>query len=58
MKVRNSQDIMGMTLAKPKNATSSRNSWPPFEACDHLSIFKIFGPGLFLSKVNAGTKME
>ena len=57
---------MGMTLAKMPNsgemelekATSSRQTWPTIEARGYLPIFKFFNPELFLSKENAGIKME
>ena len=64
--VRGSQDSMVMTLAKmPKigemkveKTTSSRLTCPPNKSWDHPPIFKIFDPELFLTRENAGTKME
>jgi hypothetical protein len=38
--------------------TSSRKTRSPYEAWGHSIIFKIFDLVLFLSKGNAGTKME
>jgi hypothetical protein len=62
--MRGYQDSMGMILAKMPNSeemeleeTTSR-TWPSSEARDHLPMFKIFNPEMFLSIGNAGTKME
>ena len=60
------QDSKDMALAKMPNSgeieleetTSGAQTWVPVEAGDHQPIFKIFKPELFLSKGNAGTKME
>ena len=43
---------------EPEETTFSRYSWPPVEAGVHPAIYKLFDPELFLSKGNAGTKME
>jgi hypothetical protein len=51
---------MGMTLAEMPNSgeIELEDTWSPVEAGGHPPIFKNFDPELFLSKGNAGTKME
>jgi hypothetical protein len=57
---------MWVTLAKmpnsgtmePEYITSSSQIGPPVEELGHQPTFKIIDPKLFLSKRNAGTKME
>ena len=43
---------------EPEESTSSIYTGSPLEGWGHLPIFKIFDSELFLSKRNAGTKVE
>jgi hypothetical protein len=60
------QDSIAIALAKilnsgemePEETTSSGQIWPTMERWSHPLIFKNFDPELFLSKGNAGTKVE
>jgi hypothetical protein len=43
---------------EPEETTSRSYTWPPLEGWGHQPTFKFCEPELFLSKRNAGTKME
>ena len=43
---------------EPEETTSGRKTGPPVQGWGHTLIFRYFYPTLFVSKRNAGTKME